>query len=29
VWSDAFWAINNRADFVKAVRAMLRAALER
>ena len=29
VWSDAFWAINNRADFMKAVRAMIRAALER
>ena len=29
VWSDAFWAINSRADFKKAVRAMLRAALER
>jgi hypothetical protein len=27
VWSDAFWAINNRADFKKAVRAMIRAAM--
>jgi hypothetical protein len=26
---DAFWAINNRADFMRAVRAMIRAALER
>ena len=23
VWSDAFWAINSRADFKKAVRAMI------
>ena len=29
VWFDAFWAINSRADFKKAVRAMIRAALER
>ena len=29
VWSDAFWAINSRADFKKAVRAMNRAAIER
>jgi hypothetical protein len=27
VWSDAFWAINSRADFKKAVRAMIRAAM--
>ena len=26
VWSDALWAINSRADFKKAVRAMIRAA---
>ena len=26
---DAFWAINSRADFKKAVRAMIRAAMER
>lgn len=25
VWSDAFWAINSRADFRKAVLAMIRA----
>ncbi len=25
---DAFWAINSRADFRKAVRAMIRAAME-
>ena len=29
VWFDAFWAINSRADFKKAVRAMIRAAIER
>ena len=29
VWFDAFWAINSRADFKKAVRAMIRAVLER
>ena len=29
VWFDAFWAINGRADFKKAVRAMIRAAMER
>ena len=27
VWFDAFWAINS-ADFKKAVRAMIRAAIE-
>ena len=27
VWSDAFWAVNSRADFKKAVRAMIRAAM--
>ena len=27
VWSDAFWAINSRADFRKAVRAMIKAAM--
>jgi hypothetical protein len=27
VWSDANWAINSRADFKKAVRAMIRAAM--
>ena len=27
VWSDAFWAINSRRDFAKAVRAMVRAAM--
>jgi hypothetical protein len=27
VWSDALWAINSRADFKKAVRAMIRAAM--
>jgi hypothetical protein len=29
VWFDAFWTINCRADFKKAVRAMIRAAMER
>jgi hypothetical protein len=29
VWFDAFWAINSRADFKKAVWAMIRAAMER
>jgi hypothetical protein len=29
VWFDAFWAINSRVDFKKAVRAMIRAAIER
>ena len=29
VWFDAFWAINSRADFKKAVRAIIRAAMER
>jgi len=28
VWSDAFWAINSRRDFEKAVRAMIRAAMD-
>jgi hypothetical protein len=28
VWSDAFWAINSRADFKKAVRAMIQAAMK-
>jgi hypothetical protein len=28
VWLDAFWAINGRADFEKAVRAMIRGAAE-
>jgi hypothetical protein len=28
VWFDAFWAVNSRADFKKAVRAMIRAAME-
>jgi hypothetical protein len=27
VWSDAFWAINSRTDFSKAMRAMIRAAM--
>jgi hypothetical protein len=27
VWSDAMWAINNRRDFQKPVRAMIRAAM--
>lgn len=27
VWSDAYWAINSRGDFKKAVRAMVRATL--
>jgi hypothetical protein len=27
IWSDAFWAINSRADFRKAVRAMIQAAM--
>lgn len=27
VWADAFWAINGRADFKKAVRAMINAAM--
>ena len=27
VWSDAHWAINSRADFRRAVRAMIRAAM--
>jgi hypothetical protein len=28
VWSDAFWVINSRADFKKAVRAMIKAAMD-
>jgi hypothetical protein len=28
VWFDGFWAINRRTDFKKAVRAMIRAAME-
>ena len=28
VWSDGMWAINSRRDFQKAVRAMIRAALD-
>jgi hypothetical protein len=27
VWSDAFWAINSRQDFQKAVRAMIRSTI--
>jgi hypothetical protein len=27
VWFDGFWTINSRADFKKAVRAMIRAAM--
>jgi hypothetical protein len=27
VWSDAFWAINSRRDFKKAVKAMIMAAM--
>ena len=27
VWFDAFWAINSRADFKKAVRAMIASAI--
>lgn len=27
VWSDAFWAINSRPDFRKAVRAMITYAI--
>jgi len=27
VWSDAYWTINSRADFKKAVRAMIQAAM--
>jgi hypothetical protein len=29
VWFDAFWTIKSRAAFKKAVRAMIRAAMER
>ena len=28
VWSDGLWAINNRRDFKKAVRAMILAAMK-
>ncbi len=28
VWFDGFWAINRRADFKKAVRAMIRSTME-
>ncbi len=28
VWFDAYWAINSRADFRKAVTAMIKAAME-
>ena len=28
VWFDAYWAINSRADFKKAVRAMIASALQ-
>jgi hypothetical protein len=28
VWSDAYWAINNRRDFQRAVRAMIAAAMK-
>ena len=28
VWFDAFWAINSRADFKKAVRAMMASAIK-
>jgi hypothetical protein len=28
VWSDAYWAINSRADFKEAVRAMIQAAMK-
>jgi hypothetical protein len=28
VWFDAYWAINSRADFKKAVRAMIQAAMD-
>jgi hypothetical protein len=28
VWSDAFWAINSRRDFRKAVRAMIATAMK-
>jgi hypothetical protein len=28
VWFDAEWAINNRRDFKKAVRAMVEAAMK-
>jgi hypothetical protein len=28
VWFDAFWAINSRSDFRKAVQAMIQAAME-
>jgi hypothetical protein len=28
VWFDAFWAINSRADFKKAVKAMIASAIQ-
>jgi hypothetical protein len=28
VWFDAYWAINSRADFKKAVRAMIASAIK-
>jgi hypothetical protein len=28
VWFDAYWAINSRADFKKAVKAMIASALQ-
>jgi hypothetical protein len=28
VWSDSYWAINSRADFRKAERAMVRQAMK-
>jgi hypothetical protein len=28
VWSDAYWAINSRADFRRAVKAMILAAIK-
>jgi hypothetical protein len=28
VWFDNYWAINSRRDFQKAVRAMIRAAMD-
>jgi hypothetical protein len=27
-WSDAYWAINRRAEFKKAVKAMITSAME-
>lgn len=29
VWFDAYWAINSRADFKKAVKAMIASALQK